>query len=58
MEGGPGVGKTLIAKAIAGEAKVPFYSMSGSEFVEIIVVGRCRFISINPVLKAPVELCA
>ena len=34
MEGGPGVGKTLIAKAIAGEAKVPFYSMSGSEFVQ------------------------
>ena len=43
MEGGPGVGKTLIAKAIAGEAKVPFYSMSGSEFVEIIVgVGAAR----------------
>lgn len=43
MEGGPGVGKTLIAKAIAGEAQVPFYSMSGSEFVEIIVgVGAAR----------------
>ena len=43
MEGGPGVGKTLIAKAIAGEANVPFYSMSGSEFVEIIVgVGAAR----------------
>jgi ATP-dependent metalloprotease FtsH len=43
MEGGPGVGKTLIAKAIAGEAAVPFYSMSGAEFVEIIVgVGAAR----------------
>jgi len=43
MEGGPGVGKTLLAKAIAGEAKVPFYSMAGSEFVEIIVgVGAAR----------------
>ncbi|ACO70278.1 predicted protein, partial [Micromonas commoda] len=43
MEGGPGVGKTLIAKAIAGEAQVPFYSMSGAEFVEIIVgVGAAR----------------
>ena len=43
MEGGPGVGKTLIAKAIAGEAEVPFYSMSGAEFVEIIVgVGAAR----------------
>lgn len=38
-----GTGKTLIAKAVAGEAGVPFYQMTGSEFVEIIVgVGAAR----------------
>lgn len=43
LEGDPGVGKTLIAKAIAGEARVPFYQMAGSEFVEAIVgVGAAR----------------
>ena len=43
LEGEPGVGKTLVAKAIAGEAGVPFYQMAGSEFVEAIVgVGAAR----------------
>ncbi|KAL5719098.1 putative inactive ATP-dependent zinc metalloprotease FTSHI 1 [Ranunculus cassubicifolius] len=43
MEGPPGCGKTLIAKAIAGEAGVPFYQMAGSEFVEVLVgVGSAR----------------
>src|SRR5204863_2744362 len=43
LVGPPGVGKTLMARAVAGEANVPFYSISGSEFVEMFVgVGASR----------------
>ena len=43
LVGAPGTGKTILAKAVAGEAKVPFYSISGSDFVEMYVgVGAAR----------------
>ena len=43
LVGSPGTGKTLLAKSIAGEAKVPFFSISGSDFVEMFVgVGAAR----------------
>ena len=43
MVGSPGTGKTLLARAIAGEAKVPFFTISGSDFVEMFVgVGASR----------------
>ena len=47
LYGEPGTGKTLLAKAVAGEAGVPFYAMSGSDFVQVYVgVGASRIKSL------------
>jgi cell division protease FtsH len=56
LVGPPGTGKTLLSKAVAGEAKVPFFSMSGSEFVEMFVgvgASRVRDLFNQAVQKAP-----
>lgn len=56
LVGDPGTGKTLIAKAVAGEAGVPFYAISGSEFVEVFAgvgAGRVRSLFKKARKKAP-----
>ncbi|KAC9521251.1 hypothetical protein E3N88_45694 [Mikania micrantha] len=54
LEGPPGCDKTLVAKAIAGEAGVPFYQMAGSEFVEVLVgVGSARIRDLFKRAKVP-----
>ena len=56
LEGQPGTGKTLLAKAVAGEAGVPFFSISGSDFVEMFVgvgASRVRDLFLNAKRNAP-----
>ncbi|MBN1850394.1 MAG: ATP-dependent zinc metalloprotease FtsH [Deltaproteobacteria bacterium] len=56
LVGAPGTGKTLLAKAVAGESHVPFFSMSGSEFVEMFVglgAARVRDLFVQAKQKAP-----
>ena len=58
--GAPGTGKTLLAKAVAGEAQVPFFSLSGSDFVEMFVgvgASRVRDLFRQAKDKAPCIIC-
>ena len=56
LYGAPGTGKTLLARAVAGEANVPFFHISGSEFVEMFVgVGASRVRDLFDTAKKPAD---
>ncbi|CAL6314952.1 unnamed protein product [Bathycoccus prasinos] len=58
LVGEPGTGKTLMAKAVAGEAEVPFFTISGSDFVEMFVgVGASRMRSMQLVEQGEEIIC-